>query len=221
MMAMAMTEAEWLGCVKLTPMMTWLRRRRGENRLFYLAGCAAVRQVWDQLPEPSRELILLVERYADGKASRQELGRAHHRAEAEAQDQLQSCQEQGMPMNQAVKVVAAPLAAARAAMPGGGYEAAFSAMQDATQTGKRAEVWARQCGILRHIFGNPFRRVPVPADLPRSVVQLAEALYNGAPCHFALHDALVEAGHLGLAEHFREADHPKGCWVIDMILGLR
>jgi hypothetical protein len=50
-------------------------------------------------------------------------------------------------------------------------------------------------------------------------VQLAESLYAGQDCAFALHDALLEAGHAELAEHFRqEKSHPKGCWAIDVIL---
>ena len=53
-----------------------------------------------------------------------------------------------------------------------------------------------------------------------TVVQLAESLYAGQDCAFALHDALLEAGHAELAEHFREErSHPKGCWVVDLILG--
>ncbi len=34
-------------------------------------------------------------------------------------------------------------------------------------------------------------------------------------------DALLEAGHPELAEHFRDAKewHPKGCWVVDLLLG--
>jgi hypothetical protein len=35
--------------------------------------------------------------------------------------------------------------------------------------------------------------------------------YDGQDCAFALHDALLEAGHAELAEHFREGkSHPKG-----------
>jgi hypothetical protein len=35
-----------------------------------------------------------------------------------------------------------------------------------------------------------------------------------------LDDALTEAGHQELAEHFRKEErHPKGCWILDMILG--
>jgi hypothetical protein len=51
------------------------------------------------------------------------------------------------------------------------------------------------------------------------VVRLAEALYAGADCGFALHDALLEIGYTDLAEHFREPCHPKGCWAVDLILG--
>jgi hypothetical protein len=55
---------------------------------------------------------------------------------------------------------------------------------------------------------------------PSTVVQLAESVYAGQDCAFALHDALVEAGHAELAEHFREEkSHPKGCWVVDLVLG--
>jgi hypothetical protein len=77
-----------------------------------------------------------------------------------------------------------------------------------------------QADLLRHIFGNPFRPYTAPPSWPSTVVQLAESLYGGQDCAFALHDALLEAGHAELAEHFREEkSHPKGCWVVDLILG--
>jgi hypothetical protein len=35
-----------------------------------------------------------------------------------------------------------------------------------------------------------------------------------------LHDALLEAGHPELAEHFQQEQwHPKGCFALDLILG--
>jgi hypothetical protein len=73
--------------------------------------------------------------------------------------------------------------------------------------------------ILRHICGNPFRPYPAPPSWHSVVVTLASALYAGEDCSFALHDALLESGHPELAEHFREKNHPKGCWVVDQILG--
>jgi hypothetical protein len=80
--------------------------------------------------------------------------------------------------------------------------------------------YAARRTLLRHIIGNPFRPYPAPPSWPSTVVQLAESLYAGQDCAFALHDALLEAGHAELAEHFREEkSHPKGCWVVDLILG--
>lgn len=79
---------------------------------------------------------------------------------------------------------------------------------------------AAQASLLRHIIGNPFRPYPTPPHWPATLQQLAQSLYDGNDCTFALHDALLEAGHGELAEHFRtETDHPKGCWVVDLLLG--
>jgi hypothetical protein len=45
-------------------------------------------------------------------------------------------------------------------------------------------------------------------------------LYDGADVRLVLHDALLDAGHAELAEHFaKEEWHPKGCWATDAILG--
>src|SRR5262249_19079308 len=74
-----------------------------------------------------------------------------------------------------------------------------------------------QC--IRHIVGNPFRPYRAPPCWPATVVKLAEALYAGGDCSFALRDSLLEAGHAELADHFKEKDHPKGCWVVDLLLG--
>lgn len=77
-----------------------------------------------------------------------------------------------------------------------------------------------QASLLRHIIGNPFRPYPAPDHWPSTVIQLAEALYNGQDCCFALHDALLDVGHAELGEHFHQEQlHPKGCWGVDMILG--
>lgn len=74
-------------------------------------------------------------------------------------------------------------------------------------------------GLLRHIAGNPFQPHPALNHWTNPVLQLADSLYQGEECGFALHDALLESGHPDIAEHFREAWHPKGCWALDAILG--
>jgi hypothetical protein len=76
-----------------------------------------------------------------------------------------------------------------------------------------------RCKLFRHIFSNSFRPYSAPPSWPSSVIALAQALYDSQPCDSALHDALLEAGHVELAEHFRETEHPKGCWALDLILG--
>lgn len=76
-----------------------------------------------------------------------------------------------------------------------------------------------QANLLRHNIGNPFRPYSSPDPLPTAVIQLADALYKGEDCGFALHDALLEAGHAELAEHFHgEQRHPKGCWALDLVM---
>lgn len=78
-----------------------------------------------------------------------------------------------------------------------------------------------QADLLRHIVGNPFLNVTRPERWPVEVTHLAEAAYAGSDCAFALHDALLDAREVGLAEHFgaTEPRHPKGCWALDLILG--
>jgi hypothetical protein len=75
-----------------------------------------------------------------------------------------------------------------------------------------------QAVLFAHILGDPFHPVAPPEEWPASVSQMAQALYEGIPCAFALHDALAEAGLTEWAEHFRSPDHPKGCWALDGIL---
>lgn len=61
---------------------------------------------------------------------------------------------------------------------------------------------------------------------PGVVSQLAEALYRGENCAFALHDALLEAGCPSLAEHFAgESVHPGSragpgqCRIVKLLMG--
>jgi hypothetical protein len=62
--------------------------------------------------------------------------------------------------------------------------------------------------------------VAVMRSWPSVVVELAQSLYDGTGDRLILADALEEAGHQELAEHFRAEEwHPKGCWVVDLVLG--
>jgi hypothetical protein len=92
----------------------------------------------------------------------------------------------------------------------------------------------QQCGLLRCIFGNPFRPVSSdPACLTPQVVALAQAAYDqrelpagtldGARLA-VLADALEEAGctNADLLDRLRgPGPHVRGYWVVDLLLGKR
>jgi protein phosphatase len=56
---------------------------------------------------------------------------------------------------------------------------------------------------------------------PDPIAELALSLNKGQPCHFALHDALLETGHPDLAEHFLMPEHLPDCWALRTILDER
>jgi hypothetical protein len=83
----------------------------------------------------------------------------------------------------------------------------------------------RSIELIRDLFGNPFRPVTIdPAWLTRNVIAIAEGIYedrafDGMPI---LADILEESGcdDAAILEHCRSpAEHVRGCWVIDAILG--
>lgn len=210
-----MTEAEWLASNKvLTPLMNWLRRR-GSTRRFYLLAAGWVRQVEQALSgKRYQNLVDLVERFADGQADIRELSRAHREADNDLFHRIMQTASLG-----------ADAAAVRAATPDDGWIAAINALKDAGRVGKRAEVGPRQMALLRDIFGNPFRPVPLdPRWLTSSVLDLAAGIYEDRAFERMplLADALMDAGCADeqIINHCRsEGPHVRGCWVVDLILG--
>jgi hypothetical protein len=93
-------------------------------------------------------------------------------------------------------------------------------------------IWAKedeaQSGLLRCVFGNPFRPVTLtPALLAwndGTVVRLAQAIYEDRAFDRlpVLGDALEEAGcdNPDILTHCRQpGPHVRGCWVVDLVLG--
>src|SRR5262249_61550371 len=89
----------------------------------------------------------------------------------------------------------------------------------------------RHAGLLRDLFGNPFRPPPAAgpgwATADRAVVALmAQAIYDEHPFGGlpVLADALEEAGcgDAAVLGHCRGGgEHARGCWVLDLLLGKR
>jgi hypothetical protein len=76
-----------------------------------------------------------------------------------------------------------------------------------------------QCGILRDIFGNPFRPLP---PRPKAIAPLAEQIYAGAWDKIPLlGEWLQEHGYWSEGEHCLDPNnhHVKGCWVVDWVTG--
>src|SRR6266581_1549703 len=84
-----MTEAQWLRSDRvLTPLMNWLRSR-GSNRQFYLTAAGWVRQVEDKMTLPCcKALLSLVEQYADGLMTSDDLSHRMRAAEDDVLDQI-------------------------------------------------------------------------------------------------------------------------------------
>jgi hypothetical protein len=86
-----------------------------------------------------------------------------------------------------------------------------------------------QCNLLRDLFGNPFRPVAVERAWldwnDGCVTKLARAIYEERKYQKMkiLADALEEAGcaNPDIISHCRQpGEHVRGCWVIDLLLGL-
>jgi hypothetical protein len=84
------------------------------------------------------------------------------------------------------------------------------------------------CALIRDIFGNPFRPVPVPpawlAWNDAAIPRLAHAIYDERAFGRlpVLADALEDAGctDRAILGHCRgPGPHVRGCWVVDLLLG--
>jgi len=195
-----MTDAEWQTAC-FPEMLLYLRRRTSARQL-RLFACACVRQAWPRLTHgPTRRVLETVERFADGQATRRDLAAA--RAAAPGRGPSRGTER----LARAAADCAAPSSDA----------AVFGVTRMLAPHPLSRDV---QAELFREIVGNPFRRITAPPQLPATVTQLAEALYAGADCAFALHDALLDAGQETLAAHFAQRDHwhPKGCWALDLVL---
>jgi hypothetical protein len=211
----AMNEGEWLAATDPTPMLEHVRGKVSDRKRHLLA-CACWRRVLTKWPfPPMLELVEPYEKFADGHVTEAVLASALGDSAA------------GVPfldLNRAI-IIAQRLANlhrtwSREVFPVWNplaFVSLFFSRVVAPFTSDQAETEA-QAELMRHIFGNPFRTFP-PIDFSANIVGLAEALYVGEDYAFALHDALLDAGHVELAEHFRDAVHPKGCWALDLIRG--
>jgi hypothetical protein len=204
-----MTETEWLALAHPVEVLASMQRN-WRARKYRLFSCACCRRVWKLIADrASRKAIEMVEQYVDGLVGRKDVARARAGLSGRGTDAASNCVARaviGITLGQTGWIPARLIA-----------EEIEKAV--VLSGGDRVRERQEQAELARHILGNPFRKNRGVNLWPRSVIQLADALYAGEDCSFAMHDALLEAGHAELAEHFQEKEHPKGCWALDLILG--
>lgn len=221
-----MTEAEWMNCTDALAMLDYLRGK-ASNRKLRLFACALARRVWPLLGTARiRRAVELAERFADGAASKREMTAAG----AAAQQSAWSVSYGAPRFKNAV--IAGAFATARYAA----YAMLWEGVASACRESERAKVTSIcRCGILRDIFGNPFRTAPILYGVlawnDAVVVRLAQNIYEERHLPegtldndrlLILADALEEAGcaDVEMISHCRsEVEHVRGCWVIDRLQG--
>jgi hypothetical protein len=238
------TEAEWLACADLIPLLEALPDPSQERKL-RLFACACARSVWHHLDdERSRKAVEVAERFADGQA-------ATAQAVAAGRAALEASRSSAFDTPQALAAGAAA-ATLRAFVTGeevasGHLAARVGARRaaHAANTGRgvftRSGEWGpdewdpaerEMVPLLRDIIGNPFRPATItPAWRTPQVVALARAAYDQRelpwgqldPTRLAvLADALEEVGctDQAILDHLRGPDpHVRGCWAVDLLLG--
>jgi hypothetical protein len=222
-----MTEADWLACMDPQPMLAHLHGGVADRklRLYY---CAWARLLWRRLgDERSREAVATAERFADGLSALPELLLAFNVAQQAWKEirtdrggrrgERPKCSEGSRQAKEAAAV------ARNAANPF--LNARTAGLYAWRENGARRVALS---GALRDLIGNPFRPPRLdPAWLRWNdgvVVKMAQAIYDES--RFGdlpiLADALEESGceAKDVLNHCRKpAEHVKGCWLVDLLLG--
>lgn len=228
-----MLEPEWHSSSQPQEMLTFLRGKASKRklRLFDVACC---RRIWGELrDERSRRAVEIAEEFAEG--------RCDERALSQARRDAMTAHGAAQGVRTDISRIAANLDALRAAY--SAAEAANAAQQAAADdaylgspaVAESAAYGAAngeasrtehtiQAGLLRDIFGNPFRPMTIDAAwLRSSVAALATAIYEERAFDRLpiLADALEDAGchDADMLQHCRQpGEHVLGCWLIDLIL---
>lgn len=226
-----MDEEAWLSWEHPYHMLEYLRRARRyrpTRRKLHLYSCRCVRRIRASLIyEESEQAIFIAERFADGKATPEEL----HAARVAAQRAVNCVKREDGP---------GARTAARAAVslthdPPDNRRGLLLAINRARRVigqiinslpeAQGAAEYKVQTDLLRCIFGNPFGKHRIePGWRTSAVVDLANTVYYQRAFKTLpiLADALEDAGCTSaeMLHHCRSpGPHGRGCWVVDAILG--
>ena len=221
-----MTAAEWKGCDDPAPMLDHLGPA-APHRKVRLLCVSCCRRLDDLLNHPdARRALDVAERWADGACGAGERKVARRAAQAAAEQASRaSLADNRTFSDSAAFAVKQSLHKGRPPAFHICYAAAEARSKYTGAAARHAEQLA-QCGLIRDIFGNPFRPIAFnPAWRTSDVVLLASGTYaerafDRMPI---LADALQDAGcdSDDLLTHLRDANatHVRGCWALDLVLG--
>jgi hypothetical protein len=202
-----MTEAEWMACGDLGPMLEYMQGKTSDRKL-RLILCGWSRLNWKWLPEKGRSAVEVAELFADELASDAD----RKTADAELWWAIQGRQNTfrhwlaRLTLEGSIDLWAAAHASAS----------------------RNPKVRKGQIAVLNEVFSNPFR--PVTIETPwlagndGAARKIAQTIYDAR--RFAdlpiLADALEDAGctDAAILAHCRGGgEHVRGCWVVDLLLG--
>jgi hypothetical protein len=236
-----MTEDEWLACGDPEPMLLFLRDRNraqlASGRKFRLFACVCCRHIWHLVADQrSQAAVVAAEAFADrvlapdllelaARAAEQAAEEAERTVGLETTNGYKTCWRTWDASWASVDAARAALWAAwtgpevYGAAVAGCWHAA-RAMWAAGELGWE-EDRREQAALVRELFGNPFQPARIVEAWPSDLVVMARELYGCERGFFGLRHLLESFGYPELAEHFVDPEdwHPKGCWVVDEILG--
>jgi hypothetical protein len=227
-----MTEEEWLSRAEHDLEMLNVVDG-GSPRKLRLYAVACARRVWGLLPyKPQRDVILVAERFADGKADWAELERTAQRA-AQLRDEYLDIEDQS------------EISPSWAALGTAEKKPFYAANSTASRLSDVMERWATvvnstrqaedaaRANLLYDVFGNPYRPAILnPSWRTDAVLASARGAYGRRSRPLGHLDtsrlgrlaaALEKAGcdDRPLLDHLRSAGpHVRGCWALDCVLEL-
>ncbi len=211
-----MTEEEWLACNDPEVMLRFGWTPARKRRLFAVACCARIANV---MTEYGQKAVDAAEAFADGAMDARELARIRlliGYPEAARRGSAADAARAASAQVELIGAVDTAMHAVRACV-----------TSPAQQDGQRAAERAAQTALIRDIFGNPFRPITFsPEWRTDTAVALARTMYDSRDFSAMpiLADALQDAGcdNTDVLNHCRDPQqvHVRGCWVVDLVLGL-
>lgn len=209
-----MSENDWLTTDKPDAMLRWLVERASPpptNRKLYLLGLAGCERLLPFHPQRAYlHALHLMEMHVEGER--------HPDTVARLSDELTAIEDS------LDRITTFQMALRLPSFDREGCGIALTRLLLNVMLFRGPEEPQRLCGIIRDIFGNPFRRTEIdPRWRSSTVVDLAQAIeagrgYARLPI---LADALMDTGcdDESLLSHCQSTgEHVRGCWAIDALL---